>query len=134
LLLLTSFGVAAEPIGWQTDVAIALQLAQEKDLPVVVFLTSAHCPYCVKMRQQTFADAKVAAALNEEFVPLYVDRGSNPEFERSLGARLYPTTVVLRADRVELSRVTGFVAPHAFRTSLQQVAAQYVAGRPATVK
>lgn len=131
---LVASGVAAEPIAWQTDPATALSIAQDKNRPVVVFLTSSHCPYCVKMRQQTFTDGKVTAALNEDFVPLYVDRGSNPEFERSLGARVYPTTVVLRADRTEIGRVTGFVAPQAFRTTIEQTAAKYVAGRPTTSK
>lgn len=134
LLFLSSFGVAAQPVAWQTDPAIALSIAQEKNLPVVVFLTSSHCPYCVKMRRQTFTDGKVAAALNQDFVPLYVDRGSNPDFERSLGVRLYPTTVVLRADRTELGRVTGFVAPETFRTSIEQTAVRYVAERPTTAK
>ena len=129
LIFAVGIAQAGEGIVWHTDLAKGAEIAAEKDLPMLVFLTSSHCSYCVKMKKQTLADGNVAAEINKRFVAVYVDRGSNPEFERRIGVRAYPTTVLLRADQVELARVTGYVSPQQLTASLDRAEAQHTAAK-----
>jgi protein disulfide-isomerase len=120
--------VAAKPangFGWQTNVDEACRLARQHNLPVMVFVTSAHCPYCTKMKDQTFRTTAVAQELGTKFVPLRVERGSNPGLERQLAIKSYPTMVVLRSDKVEVTRMTGFIQPPQFLGNLKRIEAQW---------
>lgn len=125
----------ANGFGWQTNVDEACRLARQHNLPVMVFVTSAHCPYCAKMKDQTFRTAAVAQELGHKFVPLRVERGSNPGLERQLGIKSYPTMVVLRSDKVEVTRMTGFIQPPQFLGNLKKIEAQWsVANAPRPTK
>ncbi len=126
----------ADEIAWHTDVAEAVAAAGEKDLPLLVYVTSSHCPYCVKMKNQTLSNATLAAEVNRGFVALIVSRGTAPELERRIAVRAYPTTLILRPDESELGRVTGYVSPAQLTGSLQRFSALHLAARttPAAVK
>ena len=127
---------ATDEIAWHTDVAEAVAAAQEKDLPLLVYVTSSHCPYCVKMKNQTLSNAALAAEVNRGFVALTVSRGAAPELERRIAVRAYPTTLILRPDEIEMGRVTGYVAPAQLTGSLQRFTALHLAAKttPAAVK
>jgi uncharacterized protein YyaL (SSP411 family) len=124
---------AADQIAWHSEVAAAVADAEQRDLPILVYLTSSHCPYCVKMKNQTLGAAPVVAAVGEKFVALTVARGTAPELERRLAVSAYPTTVVLRADQSEIGRVTGFVSPTQLTTSLERFNAMHFASKPAAM-
>ncbi|MCE9605436.1 MAG: DUF255 domain-containing protein [Planctomycetia bacterium] len=129
----TAAAAVAAPVAWQTNVEEACRLARQNNLPVLVFVTSAQCPYCVKMKDQTFRTATVVQELGAKFVPLRVERGSSPALERQLGVKSYPTTVVLRSDKVEVARMAGFIPAPQFLGNLKKVEAQWTvlnASRP----
>ena len=132
----TSLARAADEIAWHTDVAEAVAVAKEKDLPLLVYVTSSHCPYCVKMKNQTLSNAALSAEVNLGFVPLTISRGSAPDLERRIAVRAYPTTLILRPDESEMGRVTGYVAPAQLSGSLQRFSALHLAAKttPAAVK
>lgn len=136
LLAAADFARAAEEIAWHTDVAEAVAAAKEKDLPLLVYVTSSHCPYCVKMKNQTLSSPSLAAEVNRGYVSLTVTRGSAPEFERRIAVRAYPTTLILRPDESELGRVTGYISPAQLTGSLQRFTALHLAAKavPAAVK
>lgn len=122
---------AADAVAWHTDFATAVADAEARDLPLLVYLTSSHCAYCVKMKAQTLAHPSVVAAVGEKYAALTVARGTAPELERRLNVRAYPTTVVLEADQTELGRITGFVAPQQLTAALARLEAQHVASKQA---
>ncbi|MGC3970834.1 MAG: thioredoxin family protein [Pirellulales bacterium] len=132
MLFAADFAAAADEIAWHTDVAAAVADAEARELPILVYLTSSHCPYCVKMKSQTLAAPAVTTVVGERFVALSVSRGAAPELERRLNVRAYPTTVVLRPDQSEIGRVTGYVAATQLTTSLQRFEALHVAAKTAT--
>ncbi|MBA4020394.1 MAG: hypothetical protein C0483_24805 [Pirellula sp.] len=136
VLGMATFVRAADEIAWHTDVAEAVAAAKEKDLPLLVYMTSSHCPYCVKMKNQTLSNGALAAEVNRAFVALTVSRGSAPDLERRMAVRAYPTTIILRADESEIGRVTGYVAAAQLTGSLQRFSALHLAAKttPAAVK
>jgi glutaredoxin len=116
---------AGGPFGWQTNVEEACRLARQHNLPVLVFVTSAHCPYCTKMKEQTFRTAAVINEVDANFVPLKIERGSAPAFERYLGIKSYPTTIVLRGDKAEMARMAGFIQAPQFVGNLKKIESQW---------
>lgn len=126
---------AGGPFGWQTNVEEACRVARRHNLPVLVFVTSAHCPYCTKMKEQTFRSAAVINEVDANFVPLKIERGSAPALERQLGIKSYPTTIILRGDKVEMARMAGFIQAPQFVGNLKKIEAQWPtmsAARPTT--
>jgi thioredoxin-related protein len=98
-------------IAWNSDVEAAWKKTQEQGRPLLIFVTAKQCAYCVKMKQATFADANVAAAVNRSFVPLVLDGGSNSPLLKDLGVTAFPATFIVSGDAVVLDRVNGFVPP-----------------------
>lgn len=126
---------AGGPFGWQTNVDEACRLARKHNLPVLVFVTSSHCPYCTKMKEQTFRTAAVIHEVDANFVPLKIERGSAPALERHLNIKSYPTTIVLRSDKAEMARMAGFIQAPQFLGNLKKIEAQWPvmsAARPTT--
>lgn len=130
LSLCASAALAADGVAWRTDLDAARAESQQSNRPLMLFVTSSHCPYCVKMQNETFRNAAVIAELNEHFIPVQIDRGTQPTLERKLGVRLYPTIVIVDDADVEVRRLTGFTASGAFVATLQKVSAEWLAARP----
>jgi thioredoxin-related protein len=99
------------PIAWHSDVATAWKTSQEQGRPLLVFVTAKQCTYCVKMKQGTYADPAVAAAINRSFVPLVLDGTSPSPLAKDLAVTAFPATFIISNDAVVLDRVSGYVPP-----------------------
>lgn len=130
LTLCASTVFAADGVAWQTDLDAARAESQKSNRPLMLFITSANCPYCVKMSHETFRNAAVIAELNEHFVPVQIDRGMHPALERKLAVRLYPTIVIVDDADVEVRRMVGFTAAPSFTATLKKIEAEWLAARP----
>ena len=109
---------AAENRDWLTSVDEALELAQEKDQPVLVDLYAEWCGWCKRLEEDVFS-----TPLFEEFVEDYVllrvdteDGGEGTRLQQRFKAYSLPTTLVLDHRQTLIAEVQGY-AP----------AAQYVA-------
>lgn len=121
---------AGETIAWRTDLEAARTESAESNRPMLLFVTSSHCPYCVKMMNDTFRNPAVIAELNEHFVPMQIERGTQAELERKIGIQLYPTIVIVDDVGVEVRRMKGFISGPAFVQSLKKIEAEWLAARP----
>jgi glutaredoxin len=122
---------------WQTNVDEACRLAQQHNLPVLAFVTSASCPYCKMMREQTLRSMPVAREIGANFIPLRIERGTHPALERQLAIKSYPTMVVLRSDKAEVGRMSGFIQAPQFIGNLKKIESQWpmmTAGRTKMVR
>ncbi len=99
------------PIAWHSDVATAWKTSQEQGRPLLVFVTAKQCTYCVKMKQATYADPSVAAAVNRSFVPLVLEGNSKSALLQDLGVTAYPATFIISGDAVVLDRMNGYLPP-----------------------
>ncbi len=114
-MLTASRSRAAEKtaIAWHSNVEKAWKTTQEQGRPLLVFVTAKQCAYCVKMKQATYSDPNVAAAINRSFVPLVLDGDSNSPLLKDLGVTAFPATFIISGDAVVLDRVNGYVPPEA---------------------
>ena len=72
---------ADNPVNWQPWDDRALRAARERDRPIFLSVGYASCHWCHVMEEKSFQDPEVAALLNDEFVPIKVDREERPDLD-----------------------------------------------------
>lgn len=72
---------ADNPVHWQEWSPAALVEAAERDVPILLSVGYAACHWCHVMAHESFEDETVAAAMNEGFVNIKVDREERPDID-----------------------------------------------------
>ncbi|WP_255195736.1 thioredoxin domain-containing protein [Halorarius litoreus] len=72
---------AENPVHWQPWDDAALDAAREQDRPIFLSVGYSACHWCHVMEEESFEDDAVAAVLNEQFVPIKVDREERPDLD-----------------------------------------------------
>jgi uncharacterized protein YyaL (SSP411 family) len=72
---------ADNPVNWQPWDDDALDAARERDAPIFLSVGYSACHWCHVMAEESFEDDEVAAVLNDEFVPVKVDREERPDLD-----------------------------------------------------
>jgi uncharacterized protein YyaL (SSP411 family) len=75
---------ADNPVDWRPWGEEAFAEARRRDVPVLVSVGYSTCHWCHVMARETFSDPALAAALNERFVAIKVDREEHPEVDAAL--------------------------------------------------
>ncbi len=73
---------AHNPVDWHPWGDEAFALARKSDRPIFLSIGYATCHWCHVMERESFEDERVAALLNEHFVPIKVDREERPDVDR----------------------------------------------------
>ncbi|WP_154018515.1 thioredoxin domain-containing protein, partial [Halolamina rubra] len=73
---------ADNPVDWQPWDDDALAEARERDVPIFLSVGYSACHWCHVMAEESFEDERVAEVLNEQFVPIKVDREERPDLDR----------------------------------------------------
>jgi hypothetical protein len=72
---------ADNPVNWQPWDEDALEAARERDVPIFLSIGYSACHWCHVMEEESFEDETVAERLNENFVPIKVDREERPDLD-----------------------------------------------------
>ncbi|WP_458188312.1 thioredoxin domain-containing protein [Haladaptatus sp. NG-WS-4] len=72
---------ADNPVHWQPWDETALEAARERDVPIFLSIGYSACHWCHVMEEESFEDETVAEMLNENFVPIKVDREERPDVD-----------------------------------------------------
>ncbi|TXK50740.1 thioredoxin domain-containing protein [Pontibacter qinzhouensis] len=72
---------AYNPVDWYPWGEEALQKAKELDKPIIVSIGYAACHWCHVMEHQSFEQENIAAAMNEHFICIKVDREERPDVD-----------------------------------------------------
>ncbi|MFB6301030.1 MAG: thioredoxin domain-containing protein [Halobacteriales archaeon] len=73
---------ADNPVHWQPWDEHALDEAERRDVPIFLSIGYAACHWCHVMEAESFQDERVAEILNEQYVPIKVDREERPDLDR----------------------------------------------------
>ena len=85
---------ADNPVNWQPWDETALAAARERDVPIFLSVGYSACHWCHVMADESFEDETIAESLNEDFVPIKVDREERPDLDR-----IYQTVAQLTSGR-----------------------------------
>ncbi|WP_062540736.1 thioredoxin domain-containing protein, partial [Mycobacterium celatum] len=72
---------ADNPVHWQQWTPQALAEAVARDVPILLSVGYAACHWCHVMAHESFEDEQVAAAMNDGFVCVKVDREERPDID-----------------------------------------------------
>ena len=72
---------ARNPVDWWPWSPEAIAEARRRDVPILVSIGYSTCYWCHVMERESFEDAEVAAFLNENFLPIKVDREQRPDVD-----------------------------------------------------
>ena len=72
---------ARNPVDWWPWSEEAFARARELDRPVFLSVGYSTCHWCHVMERESFEDPRIAQILNDQFVPIKVDREERPEID-----------------------------------------------------
>ena len=98
---------AANPVNWYPWGDEAFQEAKQLDKPIFLSIGYATCHWCHVMEKESFEDPEVASLINDNFIPIKVDREERPDIDQIYmavcqavtGAGGWPLTVLLTPDK-----------------------------------
>jgi uncharacterized protein YyaL (SSP411 family) len=120
------------PVDWYPWGEEATALATELDRPILLSVGYSACHWCHVMAHQSFEDDEVAAAMNDQFVNIKVDREERPDVDAiymeavqaQTGGGGWPMTVFLTPDGRPFFGGTYFPKP-VFLDLMTQVSAAW---------
>ena len=83
---------ADNPVHWQPWGEAALAQAKAEQKPIFLSIGYSTCHWCHVMAHESFENPAVAAVLNQDFVPIKVDREERPDLDRIYMAYVQQTT------------------------------------------
>ena len=119
---------APDKVQWYPWGQEAFELAKKRNVPLLVSFGYTACHWCHVMQETHFNVEDIALAINENFVPVIVDRERRPELDEAymlvteaLTQRGgWPNTVFLTPERKPFYG-TGYIAPDDFRQILGNI-------------
>ncbi|MBL56816.1 MAG: hypothetical protein CMP61_06495 [Flavobacteriales bacterium] len=129
LLFLFSFSVQAQDVNWVTFEELP-KLTYKEAKPILIFIHTDWCKFCLMQEENTFSDSVVVKELNEHYYCIKLDAESdktisflNREYSKTgnshtlswvLGAQnnelSYPTTVTLSPQFQITNRWVGYLS------------------------
>ena len=107
-------------VEWRDWGPEAFAEAAERDRPVLLSLSATWCEGCHEMDAVTYAEPRIAANVNEGFVPVRVDVDRHPRVRERYNMGGFPTTAFLTPDG-ELLTGAGYLDVDGMRQVLESV-------------
>ncbi|EMA66507.1 hypothetical protein C461_10718 [Halorubrum aidingense JCM 13560] len=107
-------------VEWRDWGAEAFAEADERDCPVLLSLSATWCEGCHEMDAITYAEPRIAANVNEGFVPVRVDVDRHPRVRERYNMGGFPTTAFLTPTG-ELLTGAGYLDVDGMRQVLESV-------------
>ena len=72
---------AHQPVAWHPWGPEALERAQQEDKPILLDIGAVWCHWCHVMDRESYENQEVAQLINQNFVPIKVDRDERPDID-----------------------------------------------------
>ena len=107
-------------VEWREWGPAAFEAAREADKPILLAVTVPWSAECHEMDRETYAEPRIAANVNDGFVPVRVDGDRHPEVRERYVMGGFPSTVFLTPEGTVLTGAT-YLGPDGFRDILDSV-------------
>ncbi|WP_457600391.1 thioredoxin domain-containing protein [Hydrogenivirga sp.] len=114
---------AYNPVDWYPWGEEAFEKAEKEDKPVFLSIGYSTCHWCHVMERESFEDEEIARILNENYVPVKVDREERPDIDSVYmsvcqmltGSGGWPLTIIMTPDRKPFFAGTYFPKESIYR-------------------
>ncbi|MFB3126812.1 MAG: DUF255 domain-containing protein, partial [Candidatus Acidiferrales bacterium] len=72
---------AHQPVAWHPWGPEALERAQQEDKPILLDIGAVWCHWCHVMDRESYENQEVAQLINQNFIPIKVDRDERPDID-----------------------------------------------------
>jgi len=111
-------------VPWLSWSKKTFQRAKELDKPILLTIGAVWCHWCHVMDETTYSDGEVAKLIEENFVPIRVDRDQRPDIDKRYNMGGWPTTAFLTPEGEVLAGAT-YVPPQQIKPWLQRISRFY---------
>ncbi|MFC7201443.1 DUF255 domain-containing protein [Halospeciosus flavus] len=111
-------------VNWREWGPATFEEADAADMPLLLSLSAPWCGWCRRMDEGAYSEPRVAANVNEDFVPVRVDADRLPRVRERYNMGGFPSTVFLTPEGKLLSGAT-YLEPDGFRQVLERVREAY---------
>ena len=110
----------SKEIQWRTDYHQALAESEKRGLPIFIDFTMKPCFWCDKLEASTFRDPRVVELMNQQFIPLKIDKDRDPKLVADMRVNAFPTLVLAGSGRKILHMKEGYHDPNTLHEILQR--------------
>ncbi len=107
-------------VEWREWGPAPFEAARSADSPVLLSLTATWCDSCHEMDAETYAEPRIAANVNDGFVPVRVDVDRRPRVRERYNMGGFPSTVFCTPDG-DVVTGAGYLGPDGMRQVLDSV-------------
>ncbi len=93
---------------WSND---TFALAEQENKLVLLDIAAQWCQFCKKMSAVTYQDAQVIKIINKNYIAIKADIEQSGDVQMLYGNFGVPGTIILTAEREELNKRLGYIAP-----------------------
>ncbi|WP_121820515.1 DUF255 domain-containing protein [Halostella salina] len=111
---------AATRVEWREWGPAAFEAADRAGKPVLLSLAATWCTHCHEMDEATYSEPRIAANVNDGFVPVRVDVDRHPRVGERYNMGGFPSTVFLTPDG-EVLTGAGYLGPDGMRQVIDSV-------------
>jgi uncharacterized protein YyaL (SSP411 family) len=111
---------AATRVEWREWGPDAFAAADRAGKPVLLSLAATWCTHCHEMDETTYTEPRIAANVNDGFVPVRVDVDRHPRVSERYNMGGFPSTVFLTPEG-EVLTGAGFLGPDGMRQVIDSV-------------
>lgn len=95
VILVSSLPVFGQTVNWETDFAFARKQAKQQEKLMLLHFSAKWCRPCKQLETFVFSSERVAKAINESVVPVYVDTDDYPELVKEFSVGEIPMDVII---------------------------------------
>lgn len=103
-------GGGEERVPWQENLPAARTASTRDSRPILLYFTADWCPPCKQMKKTTWADERVAGAL-QAYIPVRIDISKQEDVARQYGVSGIPRIEIIEADGTRNLLVDHYVTP-----------------------